>query len=124
MQEGQVWEALSYYPKTGMKSLVPIIDWNKGQNDGYSKDFSSMYENLKERITSFGWNARLIDGHNMDEIRTTLSLLYFPIYDGTPLCIILDTMKGKGVSFMESPSWHAKVPTEEQYKLAIKELGV
>ena len=124
MQEGQVWEALSYYPKTGMKSLVPIIDWNKGQNDGYSKDFSSMYENLKERITSFGWDARLIDGHNMDEIRRTLSLIDFPIYDGTPLCIILDTMKGKGVSFMESPSWHAKVPTEEQYKLAIKELGV
>ena len=124
MQEGQVWEALSYYPKTGMKSLVPIIDWNKGQNDGYSKDFSSMYENLKERITSFGWDARLIDGHNMDEIRRTLSLIDFPIYDDDPLCIILDTMKGKGVSFMESPSWHAKVPTEEQYKLAIKELGV
>lgn len=121
LQEGQVWEALMYYPKTQLKNLVCIIDWNKGQNDGYSKDFSIMYDNLKERISSFGWDARLISGHDVDAIKSTLTLNQ---YAGRPLCIILDTVKGKGVSFMEDPSWHCKVPTEEEYEIAMKELGV
>ena len=121
LQEGQVWEALMYYPKTQLKNLVCIIDWNKGQNDGYSKDFSIMYDNLKERISSFGWDARLINGHDVDAIKSTLTLNQ---YGGKPLCIILDTVKGKGVSFMEDPSWHCKVPTEEEYEIAMKELGV
>lgn len=121
LQEGQVWEGLMYYPKTKLKNLVCVIDWNKGQNDGYSKDFSVMYDNLKERISSFGWDTRLINGHDMDAIKTTLTL---NDYDGKPLCIILDTVKGKGVSFMEDPAWHCKVPTEEEYEIAMKELGV
>ena len=121
LQEGQVWEGLMYYPKTQLKNLVCIVDWNKGQNDGYTKDFSIMYDNLKERISSFGWDTRLVNGHDMDAIKTTLTLNE---YDGKPLCIILDTIKGKGVSFMEDPAWHCKVPTEEEYDIAMKELGV
>ena len=121
LQEGQVWEGLMYYPKTQLKNLVCVIDWNKGQNDGYTKDFSIMYDNLKERISSFGRDTRLINGHDMDAIKTTLTL---NDYDGKPLCIILDTIKGKGVSFMEDPAWHCKVPTEEEYEIAMKELGV
>ena len=121
LQEGQVWEGLMYYPKTQLKNLVCIIDWNKGQNDGYSKDFSVMYDNLKERISSFGWDTRLVNGHDMDAIKATLTLNE---HDGKPLCIILDTIKGKGVSFMEDPAWHCKVPTEEEYEIAMKELGV
>ena len=119
MQEGQVWESLMYVPKTDLKNLVCLIDWNKGQNDGWSKDFSSMYDNLKDRISSFGWDCEIIDGHNTNIISTKLA-----VESDKPRCIIFDTMKGKGVSFMESPSWHAKVPTEEQYEQAIKELGV
>jgi transketolase len=106
MQEGQVWESLMYVPKTG-------------QNDGWSKDFSSMYDNLKDRISSFGWDCEIIDGHDTNVISTKLA-----VESDKPRCIILNTMKGKGVSFMEDPSWHAKVPTEEQYEQAIKELGV
>ena len=119
MQEGQVWESLMYVPKTDLRNLVCLIDWNKGQNDGWSKDFSSMYGNLRERISSFGWKCQVIDGHNTDIISTKLA-----VESDKPLCLILNTMKGKGVSFMEDPSWHAKVPTEEQYQQAIKELGV
>ena len=119
LQEGQVWEALMYYPKTELKNLVCIVDWNKGQNDGWSKDFSLMYDNLRERISSFGWECQIIDGHNTDVISGKLSM-----ESDKPVCFILNTMKGKGVSFMEDPSWHAKVPTEEQYEQAIKELGV
>ena len=109
-----------HYPMSGLSNLVCIIDWNKAQNDGYSDEFSIMYDNLKERITSFGWDTKLIDGHNMDLIRSTLATKEHD----QPLCIILDTVKGKGVSFMEDPSWHCKVPTEEEYEIAIKELGV
>ena len=125
LQEGQIWEALMYYPKTKLSNLVCIIDWNKGQNDGYTKDFSIMYDNLHERIQSFGWDTKVIDGHNMDEIRKSLTNKWanFTKVD-KPLCLVLNTIKGKGVSFMEHPSWHCKVPTEEEYEIAIKELGV
>jgi len=122
LQEGQVWESLMYYPKTELKNLICIIDWNKGQNDGYSKDFSIMYDNLQERISLFGWDTRVIDGHSRDVIRHNLSVK--TEWLDQPLCLILDTVKGKGVSFMEHPSWHCKVPTEEEYDLAMKELGV
>ena len=68
LQEGQIWEALLYYPKTTLNNLICIVDWNKGQNDGYTEDFSIMYENLEERISSFGWDTRVIDGHDMKKI--------------------------------------------------------
>ena len=122
LQEGQIWESLMYYPKTGLKNLICIIDWNKGQNDGYSKDFSIMYDNLQERINSFGWNTKVIDGHDSQLIREELQIK--TDYFEKPLCLILDTIKGKGVSFMEDPAWHCKVPTEEEYEIAMKELGV
>ena len=125
LQEGQIWEALMYYPKTKLSNLVCIIDWNKGQNDGYTKDFSIMYDNLHERIQSFGWDTKVIDGHNMDEIRKSLSNNWAKFTKvNKPLCLILNTIKGKGVSFMEHPSWHCKVPTKEEYNIAMKELGV
>jgi len=120
LQEGQVWEGLMYYPKTGMKNMICIVDWNKGQNDGYSKDFSIMYDNLEERVSSFGWTTKVIDGHDMNAIRESFE----QTEADKPLCVILDTVKGKGVSFMEHPSWHCKVPTEEEYEIAMKELGV
>ena len=120
LQEGQVWEALMHYPKTKMNNMICIIDWNKGQNDGYTKDFSIMYDNLEERVSSFGWTTKVIDGHDMSEIRKSFE----DVEVDKPLCVILDTVKGKGVSFMEHPSWHCKVPTEEEYEIAMKELGV
>ena len=120
LQEGQVWEALMHYPKTKMNNMICIIDWNKGQNDGYSKDFSIMYGNLEERISSFGWTTKVIDGHDMDSIRMSFETAEVD----KPLCVILDTVKGKGVSFMEHPSWHCKVPNEKEYEIAMKELGV
>ena len=125
LQEGQVWESLMYYPKTELRNLICIVDWNKGQNDGYSKDVSIMYDNLQERISSFGWDTRLINGHDMNDIRNQLLFRQSKPHEVMdPLCLILDTVKGKGVSFMEHPDWHCKVPTDEEYEIAMKELGV
>ena len=78
-----------------------------------------MYENLEERISSFGWDTRVIDGHDMKKISNELGDI-----GNKPVCLILDTIKGKGVSFMEHPSWHCKVPNEKEYEIAMKELGV
>jgi len=119
MQEGQIWEALMFVPKTDIDNLICIIDWNKAQNDGWSKDFIPMYDNLSERISSFGWNCKLINGHDVSIISESLCA-----ESDKPLCIILDTIKGKGVSFMEDPRWHSKVPTDEEYQKAIEELSI
>lgn len=121
IQEGQVWEALSYFPKTKLANLVCMVDWNKLQSDGKVNDFIPMYENLEERISSLGWNCRTINGHDMKRIRVELSLER----EEMPLCLILDTVKGKGVSFMENDvSWHSRVPTEEEHKKAMEELSI
>ncbi len=77
-------------------------------------------KSIQERISSFGWDTKMVDGHDMKSIRDS-----FNDMDGDkPLCIILDTIKGKGVSFMEHPDWHCKVPTDKEYEIAMKELGV
>jgi len=117
LQEGQVWEALSYYPKLGLNNLVCIIDWNKCQNDGYCKDFSLITNNIQERIDFFEWDCRVVDGHNVEEIQVQLNWI-----TRLPLCLALSTIKGKGVSFMEKPEWHSRVPTKEEYEAALKEL--
>ena len=80
---------------------------------------SNEVDNLEERISSFGWDTRVIDGHDKYKISAELDNI-----GKKPLCLILDTIKGKGVSFMEDPSWHCKVPTDEEYEIAMKELGV
>jgi len=123
LQEGQVWESFIYYPKTKLTNLVCIVDWNKGQNDGYSKDVTIMYDNLQERISSFGWDTRLINGHSMADIRNNLPVKTSWLEN--PLCLILDTIKGKGFSFSENNNdWHHKIMTKKQYDDALKELNV
>ena len=120
LNEGGIWESLMYYPKTKLTNLVCVVDWNKIQSEDYVKNIIPMYDNLEERISSFGWNCRTIDGHNIDAIKTELSL-----ERTIPLCLILNTIKGKGVSFMENDvSWHSRIPTEEEYRKAMEELNI
>ena len=106
-------------PKYKLNNLVCFIDYNKSQNDGYVKDILDLGD-LKTKINSFGWETKVIDGHNIKEIHNSIKNLGQWDY---PLCIILDTIKGKGVSFMEHPEWHAKAPNKEEYNNALKELG-
>lgn len=120
--EGQIWEALMLFPKFKLTNLICIVDWNKIQSDGFCKDFVPMYDNLEERISSFGWDCSVVDGHNMKTIRTYINGAH--LNTTVPVCLILNTVKGKGVSFMENdPSWHSRVPTDEEYRKALKELG-
>ena len=119
LQEGQIWEAFMLSPKYELDNLICIVDYNKAQNDGYVKDILDM-GNLSSKIKSFGWDTITIDGHSLSEIENTFENIK---QNKKPICIILDTIKGKGVSFMENPAWHAKAPSEEEYKRALKELG-
>ena len=117
LQEGQVWEALMYAPKEKLDNLICFIDYNGGQSEGSPDDIMPIYKNLHEKISSFDWHCQDIDGHN-------LMILNHAIKTPTlkPKCIILNTVKGKGVSFIEEGKWHSSIPNEEQYKQALKEL--
>ena len=118
LQEGQVWESFMLAPKYDLDNLICFIDNNKAQNDGYTTDILDMGD-LEQKIKSFDWHTVTVDGHNIEEIREAVTSRP----RRKPTCVILDTIKGKGVSFMENPSWHAKAPNEQEYKDALEELG-
>jgi|TARA_R110000824_G_scaffold207562_2_gene393008 transketolase len=123
IQEGQVWEAFMLAPKYQLDNLICIVDYNKAQNDGFVKDILDIGD-LSCKIESFGWEVVTIDGHNMQSIEHTFKNLEpRSMLCTKPICVILDTVKGKGVSFMETPAWHAKVPSQEEYTEALKELS-
>ena len=75
--------------------------------------------NLKEKMESFKWDCLEIDGNSIEEIDSALKGLK---ENGKPKCIILNTQKGAGVSFMNDPAWHAKAPNKDEYEAALKEL--
>ena len=118
VQEGQIWEAFMLAPKYELDNLICFIDYNKAQNDGYVKDILDIGD-LITKIESFGWGTQIIDGHSLNDI--DIAIKNTPFFK--PTCIILDTVKGKGVSFMEQPEWHAKAPNKEEYNNALEELG-
>ena len=119
IQEGQIWEAAMSAAKFNSNNLIAIIDNNKVAQDNLTKDLKNI-EPLEEKWLSFGWDVHRIDGHSMNDIMTTLSL---SLHSNKPRVIIADTIKGKGVSFMEgNKGWHGVAPNEEDLKKALKEL--
>ena len=119
IQEGQIWEAAMSAAKFNSNNLIAIIDNNKVAQDNLTKDLKNI-EPLEDKWLSFGWDVYRIDGHSMKDIMTTLSL---PLHSNKPRVIIADTIKGKGVSFMEgNKGWHGVAPNEEDLKKALKEL--
>jgi transketolase len=121
MQEGQVWEAVLCAGKYGTDNLVAILDGNKAQIDGLVKDVMPI-EPVDEKISSFGWLVHRIDGHDYEQILDALA--WGEQREGKPKMIVADTIKGKGVSFMESDlvKWHGVAPTREQCTKAIAEI--
>ena len=116
--EGSVWEAAMAAPTYKLDNLTAVVDRNHLQISGNTEDVMCL-EPLAERYRSFGWNVVCMNGNDFNEIIPAL-LTRVP---GKPTAIISDTVKGKGVSFMENQAaWHHKVPTEEQYRQAIREL--
>lgn len=122
IEEGSIWESLMVASKHGLNNLIVILDRNGVQLDGFTKDIMPM-GNIKDKVSSFGWNVIEIDGHNYDEIADAIE----KAKSGTeaPTFIIANTVKGKGVSYMENnPKYHGAPPaSEEEYKQALSELG-
>lgn len=115
--EGSVWEAIMLASHLKLWNLTAIVDFNKLQGFGRTKEIISQ-ENLAEKWRVFGWEAYEVDGHDVDELA-----LEFNKPHNRPKVIIAHTIKGKGVSFMENKlEWHYKSPNDEEYRIALGEL--
>jgi transketolase len=121
-QEGQVWEAAMEAGHFHLDNIVGIIDCNRLQIDGWVKDVMEV-EPLDAKYASFGWEVLHIDGHDMRQVVDALAKARTMV--GKPVVILADTVKGKGVSFMEDKAgWHGKTPNREELDAALKELGL
>ena len=121
IEEGQVWEAAMTASKYKLDNLCVIVDNNNLQIDGTIEEVKSSYP-IDKKFESFGFNVINIDGHNIEEIVNAFE--ESKKAKNKPTAIIAKTIKGKGVSFMENQvGWHGKAPNEEQYKIAISDLG-
>ena len=119
--EGQVWEAAEAAVKYELDNMVVFVDNNRLQNDGTCNEIMPT-QDLREKFQAFGFEAYRIDGHSMEEITKTLDRIRGN-RNGKPKAIVCDTVKGKGVSFMENvPAWHGMAPDDEQYKIAMEDL--
>ena len=104
-----------------LDNLVAIVDHNGLQIDGNNDDVMKVTP-IDEKFTSFGWNVININGHDMAQIKEAFAKARE--CSGKPTVIIAETIKGKGVSFMENEAgWHGKAPNDEETEQAIKELG-
>lgn len=121
-QEGQVWEAAMEAGHYQLDNLIAIIDCNRLQIDGAVKDVMAV-EPLAAKYASFGWDVMRINGHNMDQILD--SLQQARNVRGRPVMILADTVKGKGVTFMEDQAgWHGKAPNHDELMKGLAELGL
>lgn len=120
LQEGQVWEAAMFASHYKLDNLIVFVDANRLQIDGNVCDVMTV-EPIDKRFESFGWYAQRINGHDFNEIEAAVENA--KKVTGKPSVIVCDTVKGKGVSFMENKAgWHGVAPKKAEYEQAIKEL--
>ena len=118
--EGIIWESAMSAFKFELDNLIVISDYNKLQLDGYNNDVMPL-EPIEDKWKSFNWHTQRINGHDMHQIIDAVENARSE--KGVPSIIIADTIKGKGVSFMEDKrEWHGKCPNKEEFELAIREL--
>jgi len=121
IQEGQVWEACMFVAHYHLDNLVVIVDNNGLQIDGDVAKVMSPYP-IVDKLEAFGFHVTAIDGHDFDQIEAALKEA--KTVKGKPSAIVMKTVKGKDVSFMENlASWHGVAPNKEQYEQAMAELN-
>jgi len=122
LDEGQVWESLATIYKYNLHNLILIIDHNKIQLDGTNAEIKDL-EPLDLKFKAFGFEVLEVDGHDMTEVINTFNYAKTLSDSKKDVIIIANTIKGKGVSFMENTvEWHGKAPNKEQYDKAMREL--
>jgi transketolase len=121
LQEGQIWEAAMFAGHRRLDNLCLIVDNNNLQIDGTVEEICSPYP-IDEKFKAFNFYVITINGNDFDEIRKAFDEARQ--HKGQPAAIIASTVKGKGISFMENKvGWHGKAPNDEEYRLAMEELG-
>ncbi|MGP1418415.1 MAG: transketolase [Sphaerochaetaceae bacterium] len=119
--EGVVWEAAETAAKYQLDNLVVFVDNNNIQNDGFCRDIMPTLD-LEEKFKAFGFDTARINGHSMVQIVEAIDNIR-GARNGKPKAIVCNTVKGRGVSFMENvPAWHGVAPNDDQYQAAMKEL--
>ena len=122
MQEGQIWEAALYGAHNKVDNLIATIDYNGQQIDGPVEDVMSLGD-LHGKWESFGWTVLEMDGHNMAEIVSTMDKARSMCGQGKPVMILMTTIMGKGVDYMEGThKWHGVAPNDEELALALDQL--
>ena len=119
LQEGSCWEAFMQGAHRNLDNLIAIIDRNRLQIDGNTEDVMSL-DNLRDKLKAFNWDVIEINGHDYNQIYDAFC---YAKKSTRPCAIIANTIKGKGVSFMENKAeWHGKAPNDELFTQAVKEL--
>jgi transketolase len=123
LEEGQIWEAVLFAAHHKMDNYIATIDWNGQQIDGTTDQVMGL-GNLKEKFEVFGWQTiDLPNGNDMDEVIAALHLAKTFLGKGKPIVILMKTIMGKGVSFMEGKhEWHGTAPSDAQLAQALTEL--
>ena len=120
LQEGEVWEASMFASAKKLDNLCVIVDNNNLQIDGTIDEVNSPYP-IDEKFKAFGFHVINVNGHDFDELRAAFAEA--KTVKGQPTVIIMKTVKGKGVSFMENnAAWHGSAPNDEQYAVAMADL--
>ncbi len=120
IEEGQVWEAAMFAAHNKLDNLVAIVDNNGLQIDGKICDVCSPYP-ITDKFAAFGWHVITMDAHDFDDIERAFNEAETVV--NQPVAIVMTSVKGKGVSFMENQvSWHGSAPNAEQYEKAMEEL--
>lgn len=121
IEEGQVWEACMFAAHYNLDNLCIIVDNNGLQIDGKISDVMSPYP-ITDKLEAFGFHVMAIDGHDFDQIEAALNEA--KTVQGKPSAIVMKTVKGKGVSYMENQAgWHGKAPNDAEYAQAMEELN-
>ena len=119
LQEGSVWEAVMNSSHRKLDNIIAFVDRNKLQIDGSTENVKALGD-VKSKFEAFGWNSVEIDGHNIEEIFNAIETAKS---SDKPFVIVANTVKGKGVSFMENNAgWHGKAPSDDDLQKALKEL--
>lgn len=121
MQEGEIWESLLQAAHYKLDNLIVVIDYNKLSSSGPVNEVINL-DPLAEKMKSFNFHTIEIDGNNMKEVIDALNEAYS--VKEKPIAIISNTIKGKGVSFMENnPKWHSGAISDEEYEIAMQDLN-
>ena len=122
IDEGEVWEAFMFAAHYHLDNLCVMIDLNGLQIDGATKDVMNS-EPVDAKMEAFGFDTVTIDGHDFAQIERAFDVFHQNAGSGKPTCILMRTVKGKGVSFMENNAdWHGKAPNDKEYEAAMQEL--